>query len=210
MAVHYRTKSFVIKKAHRGEANELLTLYTEKFGKVKVLSRGSRKIASKLRAHAQLFYFSEVEFIQGKRHKTLTDALVVDSLAEARRDLNKMIVMRQIAELLEDLIHGEEADRQIWLLLEEIFKNLNCCPPAKLSLARHYFFWNLAAILGYQPDLKNNSLDGERLNEDIAKILKIILRRNWGLLVKLKITIGHQKLLSVVSGGYLDKISNKN
>ena len=34
MAIHYRTKGIFIKKAARGEADEIFTVYTKDFGKL--------------------------------------------------------------------------------------------------------------------------------------------------------------------------------
>ncbi|NQU82868.1 MAG: recombination protein O N-terminal domain-containing protein, partial [Parcubacteria group bacterium] len=75
---HYRTRGFFLKNEARGEADEIFTLFTSDFGRIRVLGRAIRKITSKLRSGAGLFYYSEIEFIQGKQYKTLTDAVLID------------------------------------------------------------------------------------------------------------------------------------
>ena len=76
MATYYRTQGYVIKKTGLREADQLFTIYTEDYGKIDVLGRGIRKITSKLRSGIDLFCFSEIEFVQGKAYKTLTDAKI--------------------------------------------------------------------------------------------------------------------------------------
>ncbi len=63
MAVHYRTQGFVLKKTDLWEADQVFSIYTQDFGKLKVLGKAIRKIKSKLRSGAELFYLSETEFI---------------------------------------------------------------------------------------------------------------------------------------------------
>ena len=74
-----------MKKEDRGESDRFFTVYTKEFGKLDILGKSIRKISSKLRAGMGLFSLSEIEFIQGKALKTLTDAI----LNEEFRNLNK-------------------------------------------------------------------------------------------------------------------------
>jgi len=79
MFTHYRTEGFILKKIDRGEADRIFTVYTRDFGKLDLLAKAERKIKSKLRGGLELFYLSDIEFIQGKTHKTLTDTILVEN-----------------------------------------------------------------------------------------------------------------------------------
>ena len=207
MAVHYRTQGFVIKKTDRGEADQLFTIYTKDFGKLEILGKAIRKIKSKLRGGIELFYLSEIEFIQGKTYKTLTDAILIESFPNIRKNLKKLAVAHRIAENLDDLVKGQEPDKEIWELLLETFNKLNT--KYKIQDTRYiiyyYFLWNLFSILGYQPELTKNTLSGKKIDTDIIKILKLIFKKDWQILSRLKIEPLHLKLLKDVSEWY-----NKN
>src|SRR3989344_1994807 len=125
MAVHYRSPGFFLKKSARGEADELFTIYTKDFGKLKIIGKAIRKITSKLRGGAELFYLSDIEFIQGKAHKTLTNASLIKNFKNIRQSLAKLCIASKIAELSNSLIVKEEKDNQIWYLLNEVFQKLN-------------------------------------------------------------------------------------
>lgn len=171
MAVYYRTQGFVLKKEDVREADHLFSVYTEDFGKLEILGKAIRKIKSKLRAGTDLFYLSEIEFIQGKNYKTLTDAITINKFAEIRKNLDKLEIVSQITEAADNLIKGEEKDDKIWGLLNEVFNKLNegaklaqkeLSSPSKKAvnlvpsfqeLLYHYFIWNLLSVLGYQIDL---------------------------------------------------------
>ena len=207
MAVHYRTQGLVIKKINRGESDQFLTIFTKDYGKLEILGKAIRKITSKLRGGAELFYLSEIEFIRGKTHKTLTDAILIDKFSSIRKDLGRLQAAYKICRVLNDLVVKEEEDEKIWQLLNEILEKLNNTKFKinNLQLAYYYFFWNLVSILGYQPELRNFSIHGKKINCDIAKILKVIFRKDWQILSRLKLEPIHLKLLKNISEWYMIK-----
>lgn len=157
MAVHYRTQGFMLKKTDLREADQVFDIYTKDFGKLEILGKAIRKIKSKLRSGAELFYLSEIEFIQGKTYKTLTDAITIEKFKDTKSDLERLKIAYQIAEVADGLIKGQEKDKKIWNLLNEAFEKLNnySLLTTRYSLIYYYFLWNLLSILGYQIDLYN-------------------------------------------------------
>jgi DNA repair protein RecO (recombination protein O) len=155
MFVRYRTLGFVFKKEDRREADQIFKIFTKDFGKIEVLGKGIRKISSKLRSQIDIFYLSEIEFIQGKIYKRLTDALLIEKFRNLRKNFKRLSIAYQICEVFERLIKGEERDERIWKLILETFKNLD--DPnlqfAICNLQYYYFFWNLVSILGQKPEL---------------------------------------------------------
>ena len=232
MFFHYRTQGFIIKKNNRGEANQLFTIYTKDFGKLEVLGKAIRKGKSKLRGAIELFYLSEIEFIQGKIYKTLTDAVLVESFSDIRKDLEKLFVANKISEVLDILIKGQEPDAKIWNLLNETFNKLNDWKNENsLKIIYYYFLWNFFSVLGYQPELYNccvcrKKLTPEKLffnqekpgiicnncfkalesvkevNSSAVKILRLILEKNWQILSKLKIDSETQNSLDIIAKEY--------
>jgi len=125
MFVHHRTSGFILKKVDRREAGQLLMIYTKDFGKLEILAKAVRKISSKLRSGAEIFYLSEIEFIQGKTNKTLTDAILIEKFENLRKDLKKIKIAHKIVEVFDILIQGQEKDENLWSLLNETFDKLN-------------------------------------------------------------------------------------
>ncbi|MBU2634942.1 DNA repair protein RecO, partial [Patescibacteria group bacterium] len=227
------------------EADQVFTIYAKDFGKLKILGKAIRKIKSKLRPGAELFYLSEIEFIQGKNHKTLTDATAIEKFKNVKQDLEKLEIVSQIAEDVDDLIKGEEKDEQVWDLLNETFDKLNdyklqtINPSTPSSGPRgyppiyHYFVWNLLSILGYQMDLYHcnncqkklipeklyfNSEEGivcsgcfegaadKEISPEIIKILRLFLKKDWNILLRLKIQDFHKKELEAISLDFLKSV----
>lgn len=147
MHTHYRTKAFFLKKEDRAEADQLFTLFTKDFGKIKVLAKGIRKITSKLRSASDLFFLSEIEFIQGKTYKTLTDAVLIEKFLK-----NDFLLKQKIAEILDFFLKQEKDDR-VWKLLSGTLSKLDSSNCA--DLLYYNFLWNFFSFLGYTPELYN-------------------------------------------------------
>jgi len=165
MAVHYRTKGFILRKNDVWEADIIFTVFTENFGKLGILGRAIRKIKSKLRSGMRLFSLANVEFIQGKTYKTLTDVSLIEGFPNIRKDLKRLKIAYDIAEILDSLVRGEEKDKEIWNLLRGTFQTLNksSISVKECWLAYYYFLWNFLAILGYRPELKFCSICQKKL-----------------------------------------------
>jgi len=168
MFLHYRTQGFILKKEDRGEADQLFTIYTKDFGKLEILGKAIRKISSKLRSGMEIFYLSEIEFIQGKIYKTLTDAVLIEKFQNLRSDLERLAIVCKIADDLDNFVKGEEPDEKIWQPLLEIFQKLNTLhlTPFTLHLIYYYFFWNFISALGYKPELYHCSICQKKLRPE--------------------------------------------
>ena len=239
MFVHYRTLGFVLKKDDQGEADQIFTIYTKDFGKLKILGKAIRKIKSKLRAETQPFCLLEIEFIQGKGYKTLTDVIQIGKFQNLRKNLDKLTIAYEIAEVLDNLIRGEELDKEIWELLLETFKKLDNCSISHIpySLIYYYFLWNFFSILGYESELEccaicqkkltpanlyfsperggvicndcfKKAKTGKKINPGTIKILRLLIKKNWEILSRLKIEPRQEKELEIVSKNYLSHLSS--
>ncbi len=240
MFTHYQTKGFIIRKEDRGEADRLFTFFTEDLGKIEILAKAERKIQSKLRGGLEIFNLVDIEFIQGKAHKTLTDVYLIESFKNIKQDLGRLRTVHRIAETLDNLVGGEEKDKEIWQLFIDSFKKLN--NPVLFRdncfLIYYFFIWNLFSVLGYAPEIYNCSVCQKKLypgrlyfssseggaicalcsrkikktkvvDDNFIKILRIILKKDWATLKKLKVDEMQKKILEDVSNYYLSFISGE-
>ena len=232
MFTRHRTKALFLKKTNQGETNQVFTVYTKDFGKLKVTAKAIRKIKSKLKSGAEIFYYSEIEFIQGKTHKILTDA---DLIRKFRKSLPQMQIAYKITRALDDLVKGEEEDKKIWNLAIETFERLE----HNREIVYYYFFWNLLTILGYQPEVwhcvscqkklipLNLYFDsgrggvickdcftmqkaGKEISPETIKILRIFFKKRCTILSKLKINNQYKKSLAIISEDYFAHILKAN
>jgi len=168
MFVRYKTLGIILIEEDRKEADKLFTVFTKDFGKLRILGKGIRKIKSKLRAGTQPFYLSEIEFIQGKTYKTLTDAVRIENFKNLRKDSNKLKFAYKIAENINVLVKGKERDEELWELVMTIFRRLDKCSSSDLScfFIYYYFLWNFLSCLGYKPELDCCAFCQKRLSPE--------------------------------------------
>ena len=150
MFSRHRTLAFILKKEDKGEADKILTVYSEEFGKLKILGRAVRKIKSKLNGGIRRFSLSEIEFIRGKAN-TLTDSRAARSFGGIRKDLRKLKSAELMADALDSLAVGEEKDGRIWNLFFSSFSELEAADGRHAEAAAHRFLWRLFSALGYGP-----------------------------------------------------------
>ncbi|MSU54505.1 MAG: DNA repair protein RecO [Candidatus Staskawiczbacteria bacterium] len=155
MATHYTTQGFVFKKKDRADADRIFSVFTNDFGRIEIFAKSIRAIASKLKGGIEVFCVSDIEFIQGKNHKTLTSALLTEKFSNMVTVPEKMEVFAKVACLLDDFIKEQETDQNVYNLVINFFKTLNACllPTSGYRLMYYYFFWNFASIMGYKPEL---------------------------------------------------------
>ena len=153
---YFRTKGFFLEEKEDRKDSRIFTVFTRDFGRIKVFGKAIRKIKSKLRAGTEIFSLSEIEFIQGKVYKTLTDAVLIDKFKNLKIENNKFQIASKISKDINNLVHGEEKDDKIWQLLKETFQKLNLnleISGWQVEIIYYYFYWNLISILGYKPEL---------------------------------------------------------
>ncbi|MBC7074119.1 DNA repair protein RecO [Candidatus Parcubacteria bacterium] len=146
--------AFVFAKEPHLEFDYFFSVFSKKFGKLKILAKGIRKINSKLISQMELFSFVEIEFIKGKRNIKLVGARKVDRLPFLKKKLKRIILASEIGELLEDFLKEEEPDENIWNLLVLTFSKLNEISFKKEVLVYFYFFWHFISFLGFKPNLQ--------------------------------------------------------
>jgi len=152
MFVRYRTEGVLINKRNQNDFDRLLTFYTKEFGKVSLFAKSIRKEESKLRSGVEPFSLVELEFIEGKIGKTLTDIKVVNPFKNINGNLERVSLAEKVINNLNLLIKGEEKDGKIWNLLKDTLLRIE---EEGEQIIYYYFFWNLISSLGYGPNLCN-------------------------------------------------------
>ncbi len=83
----YRTEAVVLKRSDFGEADRLLTLYTPRLGKCRVLAKGVRRLTSRKAGHLELFTHAQLLVAKARSLDIVTQAETIDAYANLRKDL---------------------------------------------------------------------------------------------------------------------------
>ncbi len=150
-----KDKAIILRRKSFGEADILLTLYTQKNGKVRVIAKGARKITSKMLGFTELFtiiscqidFKSTIPIISQISHEQLFDG-ISDNQALYER-------LHVLAELVDRGCHEQESDTVLYKCLQEgIYQLIATDHPLILAS----LILRISGILGFEPQLINCSL----------------------------------------------------
>ena len=127
----YSTKAFILKKELRGEENERVAFYTQDYGLIYIHSQASRKMQSKLRQQLNLYAFSYINIVQGKREWKLTGVEEIVSPFPFSRSTQFLLLKKIAREILR--FGGGEKNEKVWGELEYFFSFLKSEESIKLT-----------------------------------------------------------------------------
>ncbi len=145
-----KDKAIIIRRKSFGEADLMLTLYTEKNGKVRVLAKGARKITSKLLGFTELFtiincqidFSTSIPIVSQISHEQL-----FDGIAENQELYHKL---HTLAELIDKGCKEDESDILLYHCLRSGTKHLvTSSHPLVLSS----LVMRISSILGFEPEI---------------------------------------------------------
>lgn len=152
----FQTRAIVLKKNPIYEVDNLVTVYSEDFGKIKLIARGSQKIVSKLSAHLESINLIFLEFVYGKNFKIITSAQIKDNFESIRSNFNKIKLIFEVFEYIDKCLSFEEKDLDFWQFLFNFLKKVekkNDLDIKKSNIFKIYFLVNFLNFLGFLPDL---------------------------------------------------------
>lgn len=146
------TKALVLRVTDYNDHDALLTVLTERYGKITVKARGLRRKNSPLVAPCQLLCYSEFTLFEYRGMYTINEAHSIELFQGLRRDLTKLSLgtyFAQTAEILsqEDITNPELLSLVLNCLfaLDKLYKPEN--------MVKAVFELRAASITGYMPDL---------------------------------------------------------
>lgn len=146
-----KTEAIILKSADSNEVDRLLTIYSEKLGKINISAKGVKKLESKLRYSIEPISWVQMILVEGKNFLILKDAFIIDQFLNIKKDLEKVKIAEELADLIDEAIIGEERDEDIWKLVLYTFKHIEnnkINPKSIISDFQHH----LIKLLGYNPD----------------------------------------------------------
>lgn len=149
---NYKTKGIVLKTMNLGEADKIITIYTEKEGKVAAVAKGIRRPKSRFGARLEVFTNLNLIIHRGKSLDIITNANTIDPHLGVISDLNKINYGYAMLELIVKIAPEGQADVKIYRLLAAALDYLSKTDiDSKVVLVT--FNLKLLAITGFLPDL---------------------------------------------------------
>lgn len=147
----YRTEAIVLARMDYAEADRIVTLYTPRRGKFRVIVKGVRRPLSRLGPHLEYFTRCRLMLARGRELDTITGAETVDAHLGLRADLDAFGHASHLVELLNRLTQDRQENEAVYDLLASSLRLLaDGVDP--FAVTRHYEL-ALLTLLGYKPEL---------------------------------------------------------
>lgn len=162
----YTSEAIILSRKNYGEADRILILYTKDFGLLKILAKGIRKPKSRKRGHLEIF--SRIKFSASRTNsfEIMTEAQVIDSYDDVRKDLKKVTVAYFLCESLIRLTQEGEKNSTVYSNSVDFMEKLKTA--AELRNFRKEFLSGLLIELGFW-SASHKMEDPDKLLEEISE-----------------------------------------
>ncbi|HKG24190.1 MAG TPA: DNA repair protein RecO [Thermomicrobiales bacterium] len=147
----YRTEAIVLSRMEFGEADRILTIFTPRHGKLRVIAKGVRRPTSKLGPHLEYFTHSQLMMAKGRDLDLVTGAETLDPFLPIRSNLEALGHASHMAELLNRLTEERQENLRAFDLLVRSLRLL-AEGVGPFAVTRHYEM-ALLGIVGFRPEL---------------------------------------------------------
>ncbi len=158
------THGIILRRIDYGEADRIITMLTDGYGKIRVMAKGVRKSKSKLAGGIELFSVSEIHFIKGRSDiGTLVSTRMIRNYGNIVKNLERTeqayAMLKAIDKTLED-----ETGQDYFAVLNESLAALDELGLPSL-LAELSFGMRIMQLMGTVPDFSTDS-SGKRLDPE--------------------------------------------
>lgn len=148
----FKVNGLVIREAEYGDNDKLLTILTEKYGKLFVIGKGVKSLKNRHMACTQLFSYASFNFRKRGQMYYITDSDLIENYYEIRNDILKLSLAAFICDVLCE-VSREGVDESDILRLGlntfyAIAKDIK-----SLEIIRAAFELRVATECGFMPDL---------------------------------------------------------
>lgn len=233
--MNQKTEGIVIKRTNFGEADRILTILTERFGKIKVIAKGVRKISSRLAGSLEPFMLLDLQLHEGKTFYIVTGAVIKNEFINVHTELKKTSEAFYIAELIDKFV---EENQHLSGLFELFFKALKSIEDKKTDFYLRVFELKLIEKAGFYPELRacihcrkkltpsDNFWDsieggvicqdcqerfrhGQKITDQLIKLFRFIERENVEKIENLKISENLKQEAEEILTDYIKSILEK-
>ncbi len=157
-----KVKGIVIKETQYKDNDKIVTILTDKLGKVSCVAKGAKKTNSPILANAQYLVYSEFVLYKSNNFYYINSAAVINTFYSLRIDLDKLQVAFDLTKLLQNVVNEDEDTSDILkLFLNTIYVVENYDKNIKIVTAT--FKIKLFQLLGFSPRIENCSICGNHL-----------------------------------------------
>ena len=150
----YFIEGIILKHKNFREVDRLITIYTKQYGKLELLSKGSRKIKSKLAGSLEPFFYVKMQIAKGKKIDVITSSEVIKNNKNLASNLEKIALASFIFEVLDNATKVYQKDEKTFQLLIETMGIIDQAREIEKIKSKiiWFFVWRTLDLAGFKPE----------------------------------------------------------
>ncbi len=166
----YTAEGIVLKRKSIGEADRMVSLFTKKYGKVRVLARGVRKVSSRRGPHIEVFNHVIATIHKGEHQESLSEVSPLGTFENIRGDLTRIAAAYYLCELIDGLLPEGQVHEDVFRLLSDALTTLGTVETNRVEVLRDRFAAALLRMLGFLE--KGKKPPGQDINAYVEHLLE--------------------------------------
>lgn len=146
-----QTKGLVLRQTDYGEADRILTIFTEEKGIIPVIAKGVRKYKSHQRAASSLFCYGEYSLHAGKNMYSMRGCKLIESFYGISSGIEKLALASYLCEITAYFVPEQEIENEVLSLILNTLYILSE-KERSLFLIKAVFELKLLSMVGYEID----------------------------------------------------------
>ncbi len=174
----YTTEGIVLKTTTSGEYDEIASIYTQDFGKIKARAKSAKKVNTKQGNYLHNFARLRFSFVSGKGISILSGAQTASWYPELQKNLIPQAYVISFFNLCDNIIYEENPDERIYNLFCNALEDAenNAVYRNKLWKKEKEWLINLLSLMGHKPS--NLNLQNIKSPRQLDHYLKQIMQNN--------------------------------
>lgn len=157
-----KVKGIVIKEVPYKDSDKIITILTDKLGKISCLARGAKKTNSSLLASSQYLVYSEFVLYKGSKFYHVNSAYIIKTFYDLRVDFDKLEVAFSLTRLISSVTDEYQDTAQILILFLNTIYLLQEGKKEKRLIVT-VFKIKLFCLLGFTPRIDKCNMCGQVL-----------------------------------------------
>ncbi|MCA1830909.1 MAG: DNA repair protein RecO [Actinomycetota bacterium] len=148
----YKEQGIVLRTMRLGEADRIVTIFTQGTGKIRAVAKGIRKTRSKFGARLEPFTHVDLLLYKGRELDIVTQAEIITSFRTIRDDYKRFTAGEMILEAADRSADDRERNTRMFMLLLGSLRRL-VEPAADASAIADAYLLRLTSLAGFRPAL---------------------------------------------------------
>lgn len=118
------TKCVILGHKNFSEKDKFIYIYTEEFGKIRLIAKDAKSLLSKFTGHLETLNFCTATIYFSKKNKILIEISTNKNFFKKTKNLSTLYTALKIAEITNKLLYEDQKLEGLYLLIKQTLKHL--------------------------------------------------------------------------------------